>query len=336
MRQDLAVYSDIDQPFLVWGAYAPLVGSVQSIPRAELFAIWVVVSMVQSGNLEIASDSKVNVDVFLRGRDACRLSENADLWLLIWQKLDEGHVVLSLRWIKGHAAQDPEMYIKYNVQVVDAFGNGAADALANRAACDAEVSTQDYTTFFWYVSLVKKIQARAVIILSTALERDASPMPCRLSTREQPTFAVAMSSQHKCALFAGHLHCTACFQSISATDRGVKQWLRQPCVPNANMIRAITFGTTRPTELPHGQAVRIGRSMTHSDHKLLNYRGLYFCGLCGYYAAGKAQKLLGPCTSRGKKAVTRVLALRAGRLPSGLNSWPNCRSNTGESMVVLD
>ncbi len=44
---------------------------------------------------------------------------------------------------------------------------------------------------------------------------------------------------------------------------------------------------------------------------------------CGYYAFAKAQKLLEPCVARGEAAKTRVKALREGKLPRGLKTWPN-------------
>ncbi len=57
--------TSLDPPFtLQWGAWFPLVGEVQTVPRAELYAIFMVVSKVSSGDIFIVSDSEVNVGLF--------------------------------------------------------------------------------------------------------------------------------------------------------------------------------------------------------------------------------------------------------------------------------
>jgi hypothetical protein len=41
---------------------------VQTVPRAELYAIFVVVKKVPYGTIMIVSDSKINVDMFYKSR----------------------------------------------------------------------------------------------------------------------------------------------------------------------------------------------------------------------------------------------------------------------------
>jgi hypothetical protein len=59
----------MDPPYqLQFGAHFPLVGEVQTVPRAELYAIFVVVKKVPYGTIMIVSDSKINVDMFYKSR----------------------------------------------------------------------------------------------------------------------------------------------------------------------------------------------------------------------------------------------------------------------------
>jgi hypothetical protein len=54
-------------PALDWPSF-PLVGEVQTVPRAELYAMFVVVKKVPYGTIMIVSDSKINVDMFYKSR----------------------------------------------------------------------------------------------------------------------------------------------------------------------------------------------------------------------------------------------------------------------------
>ena len=87
----------------MWGTYAPLPGLLQTVPRGELYAMVLVVERVFEGNLEIRSDSKVNVDLFHKGKQVCLTSSNSDLWVRVWEVLDSRDVFLEMVWVK-----DPE------------------------------------------------------------------------------------------------------------------------------------------------------------------------------------------------------------------------------------
>ena len=96
-----------------------------------------------------------------------------------------------------------------------------------------------------------------------------------------------------------------------------------PCIPNLTMVRNITLGNARPNAIRNKGDIQVGRSLLHQSHDLFVFKGLYYCGKCGYCASAKAQKLLGECTERGEAAAKRVLALKRDKLPSGLLSWPS-------------
>ena len=77
-----------DQFEFSFGASRALPGEVQTIPRAELFAILMVVEFVSHGCVTIITDSLVNVLLYESGRDAMASSSNFDLWNTILSTIE--------------------------------------------------------------------------------------------------------------------------------------------------------------------------------------------------------------------------------------------------------
>ena len=335
MHHDL-LQSD-PQPF-VWGAYAPLPGLLQTVPRGELYAMVLVVERVLEGNLEIRSDSKVNVDLFHKGRQACLASSNSDLWLRLWDVLGSREVCLEMIWVKGHT-DDVDVANRYLALPIDIFGNSCADRLAERASIQYQVSMQDSMTLRWHYAVVKRIQARAVIILSHVMQGRArvAAAPKQPRPQLQTLAASAMQSQHCVTALAGILQCTRCLQRSPARAKGIREWLRTSCCPDRSMLRSITVGTTKPAALSPGTVVHVGKRELHTSHSLHVFRGLYFCQMCGYTASLKAQNLVKPCSGPGPEAegIKRAIRIRQGKLPSGLTQWPN-DAEARSSLIYLD
>ena len=328
LQLDAPFFSDhaLNESPMVWGAFGPLPGNVQTVPRAELFAMLTVVRMLMPGKSVIKTDSKVNSDLYASGMQACLGSANGDLWTELFSRLGEGRIVLEITWIKGHAEQE-DVFRKYDVQPVDLVGNLVADALANRAADTYKVWEQDAFTVKWYYSVTRRVQARAVCIFTECLESRQAftpqvakvPRPLSLSTT-----AEAMQSQHKFMAIGSTLHCYVCHQHSSSEPLRKLEWLKSPCVPDIHMARTVYFAATKPMKVPQGKTVSIGRAQLHESHSLSLYKGLYFCANCGYNASAKAQKLRVECGGMTTKAAKdRVMALLRGKLPSGMSRWPN-------------
>ena len=317
-------------PFL-WGAYAPLTGVRQSVPRAELYAIFVVISHVGHGEVTIKTDSKINVDLYDGGKEACMESDNVDIWLDIWQILQHDQVRLKLSWVKGHA-DNVHTYVKFSLTPQDLVGNLLADVLAGWASRLYQVWKHDAYAVKWYFATIQRVQARAVVILSQVLgvrtafsTEDARPA----RPRPLPIGAHALSSQHTVRTLGWVLHCVRCLRHSPAGAQAARSWLASPCRPDAVLSQTMRFAAIRPTVVPRGTRVVIGRATVHESHELHVYRGLYYCRLCGYHGSAKMQKLVATCTRlSGRAAIDRVLALKRGRLPSGLREWPNEKKPT--------
>ena len=266
------------------------------------------------------------MDVFHQGRKKCLGAANADLWALIYQKLDSTTGMrLTLRWTKGHA-NDIQVYQQYNVSPRDLLGNLCADRLAERGAEGGQVTLQDAMCFKWHLSIVRQIQARAIVILLQLSQRKPlqNRPPPRKRLKNIPAAGLVLATQHTITCYGQTLQCNTCLKHSPASEKGRKWFLQSPCQVDRDLVRAITVGTTKPTVVPPGKQVRVGNAKLHSTHALKVYRGLYFCAKCGYHASAKAQYLSKPCDPHDSNvAMQRVIRLHAGKLPSGLKAWPN-------------
>ena len=313
-----------DDVFL-WAARTPVPGSVQTVPRAELFAVLVIVTNVGGGATTVFTDSQTNANLFARGRQSCSSSENADLWLAIFQLVDSKGIQLDLVWIKGHADQI-EVFLRYQVSPKHLLGNLIADTFANMAADECQVLYEDSIAVQWHFALVRKIQLRAVRILSTVLEARlpfTSEQPKLSTPRALSLDARVIQSQHSFAKYGRTLQCIKCLQFSPLNACAKARWLASACVPDMQVLNTLCIGAIKPSNIPSGKRVSVGRSVLHPSHKLAVFRGLFFCADCGYVASAKAQKLVGECTDRGPAAVRRVIRIRQGLLPSGMTQWPN-------------
>ena len=308
----------------LWGAFSALPGNCQTVPRSELMAVLTVLQRIEDGPTEVVTDCKVNVDAYAKGKTHCLDCVHADLWDAVWQILETRDIQLTLRWCKGHA-EEPEVMVRYQVPAWDVFGNLCADAMANRGAEKAEVSGQDGLTVLWHYSLVRRIQSRAIVVLTSVLEgRSAAARRAKRPREVKPTkVAQIMQSKHQITVNGCTLHCHRCHKSSPHEPKARAQWLASECVPNYSLIRSIKIGDTKPMEVPKNQVVEIGRSVVHHSHALAIYRGIYFCTLCGYHGSAKLQMLVRECTRMATPAArSRVRALRRGTLPSNLACWP--------------
>ena len=78
----------LDNDFkVVLGASLPLPGKIQTVPRAELYAMYTVVRNVSGGAVRIVSDSEINVNMYYNNRDYAYQSANG----VLLTTSDKGH-----------------------------------------------------------------------------------------------------------------------------------------------------------------------------------------------------------------------------------------------------
>ena len=316
-----------DLSTLRFGLFAPLPGATQTVPRGELYAILVVMRHTQpDSEYLIYSDSKLNVDLYLDGYDACMKSQNADLWEEVFDILRTRNVVLSLVWIKAHV-DTPEEATRHNLSYMHILGNEFADRLAERAATAYEVAYQDSVDLLWYYATLRKIQARLLVILASIIpERSAVPESIPRAPRERPTplGCAIFNSKHSLFNLGRSMHCCVCFQQAPRDRVPLMQWLAAPCKPDRAYAYLQLTSQQRPVSLPQDRPMVVGRRAAHPSHSLMAYKGLIFCSRCGYYGHKRYLRLAYECTGMSSdEAISRVRNLRAGNLPSGVPNWPN-------------
>ena len=101
-------------------------------------------------------------------------------------------------------------------------------------------------------------------------------------------------------------------------------WVNSACKPNQSWLRTFQFGDVKPARVPGGVTVKVGTKVVHPTHALVVHKGLYYCNSCGYFGHAKLQHLGKACVGlSASNAVQRVLSLKRGVLPRGLQAWPN-------------
>ena len=329
LKSDLdASSNDFGNDPIVFAVHAPLVGTVQTVPRAELYAVYLVLDHVgPRSNVNIVSDSAITVDLFELGRDSCMRSVNSDMWEALFDIIASKELVVKLTWIKSH--WNVGMAEQYPLHPIDLLGNTIADKLADAAASQYRVLHNDSMDLLFYYELIRKIQARALTILSIVIPSNvvvARPKSQSIPRVARPTIgAAALGTSHAITTFSNLMVCRACHQRAPVGRDNIIRWLASTCTPEPSLKYAYFSGKTRPVDLPNSGAVRVGRQVIHQTHKLKVHKGLIFCVQCGYYASNRGIRLISECTERGPTARNRVLNHFRGILPSGVAEWPNDR-----------
>ena len=309
---------------VLFGACSPLWGP-QSVPRAELAAVLVVVSFAAPGAaIALAIDSRITCDgVNGGGRQA-----NGDLWAQIDAHISKKGLVVSASWVKSHLDAAPAKERGYSFPVAHVLGNSAADHFADIAAQGCQVSdTVAHCILQWYDRVVR-IQSRMVAIQSHimvhAVHRPPRPHTTRPS-RPASILTLAAQSAHVVSWSPAGPSCRSCygFPTISIRD-----WLQGPCMgPPAALLPGLVGSLSRPIKVS-GVDLAVGGSVLHCSHDLWIMRGFVFCRQCCHLSSGsrRTPQLTAPCgTARVASGggVGRVRRLSLGQHPY-LNSgaWP--------------
>ena len=308
-----------------WGAFSALPGRSQTVPRAELYALVLLAHMCQpDAILDVGVDSLTTVEGVLLERQS---GDNEDLWVTLWEIVRSKMLLLSVRWVKAHVIDKPELARTYTVTDRDQVGNAGADQLAGRAADMYAVSVQTAAAVRRNQILVQQVQRRLVSILGTLVEAfprgevpEAADRPDPLSLTRS-----VLASQHRPVLHQHGASCQACLKGCIGPPTAVARWLATPCGgPQAGPIR----GTLDDT-------VVVGGLQVHPSHTLAAARGMVICTTCGGVGAFAPKKLLLPCgplTRAGRRA---LCAFQAAELPYGTPAWPD-DCTPGGIMVPLE
>ena len=195
-----------------------------------------------------------------------------------------------------------------------------ADILAGYAAKKISVPPSISAPLIHHHNLVKCIQKRLFVIICDKKRRGRVHHMSVPRTIEAPLESVALASSHAVVFCKGRATCSQCMHSLSCKTLSVaRDWLRTTCKP------AITL-SDRPEPL-HYCSIQLGHLVAHSSHRMYNYRGFIYCGVCGSLAVKVFHKLSKPCEHPSAAGEKNLKAFRAGRNPPNYPIWPIVRSS---------
>ena len=154
---------------LEWGASFPLEGEIQTVPRAELFTIVILLKNLQhEATVIIVSDSLVNIELYYKGKAHALASTNGDLWVGVFQEISDKELTVTIHWVQGHLdTKDGKQWFPPLWRAL----NIGADHFANLAAKRFELSTDITIPVQINCELAVRIQKRLVHILCTFPDR---------------------------------------------------------------------------------------------------------------------------------------------------------------------
>ena len=220
--------------FLGTSAYAPLVGPIQEVPLAELYALlfFITHSMpAENGSLTFYTDCKWVVDTFASGWAVATqpMAVFAGVWRKVFKAIDDvltSVEQLHLIKVKGHATAIS--CGNDEVLMLQKRGNDEADILAKKGAMLHPMDANDCERLR-RISLVQPIVATYLARIGVAkLERygkDAIPTPQanaqqRLERHDRPCIAIQDGSCHRICtdLSTMRVRCSLCLASADTAN----------------------------------------------------------------------------------------------------------------------
>ena len=280
-----AVALDIAEKVTVLrGLSCPLPGEVQTVPRAELYGFFTVVRNVSHGLVEIVSDSKVNVDIYNKGRETALKATNYDIWQEIFKHIDTKTLSVKISWVQGHLDTKES---KYWFSDSDFLHNFYADILADEAADRCQLPGEVYGDIVFNIRLVKRIQNRIIHIIKSKAKTafDKKPKKEPLPSLESE----AENSMHLLTQSTKYWFCVACNITFMKSYPGIRAWMRSPCAPLDE------DDSVFPVRVKPWMHVRKAKLSPHFSHELYTFQKVLFCSKCGNLGAQRLKKLFTPC-----------------------------------------
>jgi hypothetical protein len=289
---------------------------VQTVPRAELFAIATVIQHVTHGDIHIISDSKINVDLYKKPRAQSLASSNADLWIEIFEHIDRKQLTVTMFWMQAHL---DKKHAKHDFPPLFFALNHLADGFAEMAASAAELPKHMTSTIQYHAAITKHVQRRFVrILMSLCHSSQARNKKVTIMKASAPTIEEAASmSQHTLKPTHAGWMCLYCNGYCSRASSAARQWLESSCNP-------LPFDDTNDVvRIPSWHPIQKCNSTVHHTHHMCSFKNVVFCEVCGFYSSIRLVKLAAECTGHTTISSARARdRLRAGLLPQGLKHWP--------------
>ena len=175
-------------PTFAFGVATRLPGSVQTVPRAELLAVVLVLEVTDPNPVHVTTDAWLVVLGVRGGVGWGQRSNNFDLWERFWVAVEaKGGVnnVVVVVWTKANPSA--EYILQHCLDLHTLVGNVIADSLASSHAAEVQVSEFESSRVLANIKLVQTIQLRLLAIARHMLECYARPgLGLRVKTKSPP------------------------------------------------------------------------------------------------------------------------------------------------------
>jgi len=208
------------------------------------------------------TDCKMVKTGFDRGPgDRPRSALHAD-WQRFWSAVQKFDGELNVLWTKAHVVARDLRLGRSNP--MDAYGNTAADKLAEIGAARCSVSNADAEAYQAETKLAGQVQRRRLAILLDILshtEKVKKPKK-RIKRKATSTLVLLKNTSHKLVIADGRYRCCHCFKRCPVTLTQKRAFLRNKCHGNSNVEEP------RVTEEPKAVGCQLGYGFEHDECQL--------------------------------------------------------------------
>ena len=160
------------QGVLLFGVHARLPGSVQTVPRGELYAIVLLARLaIPLAIIDFFTDNLGVHDAFNKGPLFCSRTANCDLFAELFEIIHDKALLFTVRWMPSHLLEEPTKCVFAGCSLMDLRGNDKADKLAVEAARRAQLPPHVCAKVIFNLRLVQRIQLRLTTILTNLPDR---------------------------------------------------------------------------------------------------------------------------------------------------------------------
>jgi len=295
------------EPTYSWWHALP--GTTQAVPRAELTALLLVAIHVHDAAvIDFFTDSKMTADTYYKGKKRAKFAANADLWVYLFQLIEQKELLVSVYWMPSHTDTDPkkkklapawmkEWHVK---------GNSVADKLADQAAAFHAVPELQSQPIIDVLKNLKLIQNRILHVISMFPQR-----PCNIPIVPKPTllYKAFTTSTHSLSILASRVVCAKCNASVPIKASYVFDFVESKCCPQDKYI-----------------SIAIGHQHTHPSHQPVMHERVIICTKCGSTALNKIVNLSNNCAGidedRYSYGSVNVRSYNRGEAPLDSPDWP--------------
>jgi len=219
----------------------------------------------------IVTDCKLVKTGFDKGPGHRTKSHLAADWQRFWRAYRDFDGVVTVLWAKAHAVADDLRAGR--TTPMDAYGNAAADKLAERGAMRASVTDADADAFKAEVKVARLVQARRLAILQHILKTVDKPKKHKHKIQRKivATLSLLKTTKHKLVQFRGRVRCCDCFRVCPAATPQKRAFLRSHCrgrksdvEPKSAMIEQ-KWPTNEDAEAKQGAEARIAHQSAAAE-----------------------------------------------------------------------